>query len=242
MRRKIVISDIHGCYDEFVSLLDIINYEPEQDQLILLGDYCDRGFKSRQVIEKLIEMKNKYNMIILRGNHDQMFIDYLSNSNEQLFLINGGFFTIESYIGTNWFENGYDYNLSQETKKFITLHYRHHLEFLESTEYYYEDENFIYVHAGIDPNVSNWRDQSHDQFLWIRNSFLNQPTNLNKLVIFGHTPAFHLHNSPDIWFGKDKIGIDGGCVYGYQLNCLEISNEGFKEYHIKKGVSVIGKN
>ncbi|MFS1518622.1 metallophosphoesterase [Bacillus sp. SCS-151] len=74
MKRILAISDVHGCNDEFLKLLDKANYNSETDQLILLGDYEDRGLKSKDVINQIIDLQNK-GAISLRGNHDQMFLD-----------------------------------------------------------------------------------------------------------------------------------------------------------------------
>lgn len=41
--RTLVISDIHGCYDAFNKLLGKVHYDSAKYQLILLGDYIDRG-------------------------------------------------------------------------------------------------------------------------------------------------------------------------------------------------------
>ena len=38
------ISDIHGCYEEYIKLLEKINFS-EDDTLYILGDICDRGEK-----------------------------------------------------------------------------------------------------------------------------------------------------------------------------------------------------
>lgn len=57
-------------------------------------------------------------------------------------------------------------------------------------------------------------------FMYIKGEFHHSDPLTDKLVIFGHTRTIELHNSQDIWFGKGKIGIDGGCAYGMQLNCL----------------------
>ena len=56
--------------------------------------------------------------------------------------------------------------------------------------------------------------------MYIKDDFLHLSTRVEKKVIFGHTRTIELHGSSDIWFGGDKIGIDGGCAYGEQLNAL----------------------
>ncbi|MEK4006547.1 metallophosphoesterase [Paenibacillus sp. FSL H3-0333] len=68
--RTLVISDIHGCYDEFNALLTRANYDPSEDKLILLVDYVDRGQKSKQVVAQVMNMIKHDNITALRGNHD----------------------------------------------------------------------------------------------------------------------------------------------------------------------------
>jgi serine/threonine protein phosphatase 1 len=227
--RILAISDIHGCHDEFNALLREVNYNPEEDKLILLGDYVDRGFKSKEVVEQVKNLVEEWNIIALRGNHDQMFLDAMFKNEDELWLNNGGFQTVESYVGSDWFENGFNPNEYFKAKEFIHNHYSHHLKFLKTLKVYHETDNHIFVHAGLHPLYSDdWKNQPTENFLWIRNVFLNNKTNLDKTVIHGHTPNLYLHETEDIYFGDGKIGIDGGCCFGYQLNALEINND--KDY------------
>ncbi len=70
-----VISDIHGCFDEFQTMLDKIGLS-EDDRLILAGDYIDRGPKS---LEMLRWLENKpANVTTIKGNHDEEFIEYVN--------------------------------------------------------------------------------------------------------------------------------------------------------------------
>jgi serine/threonine protein phosphatase 1 len=236
MQRTFVISDIHGCYHEFIKLLSEVGYNSKKDKLILLGDYEDRGFYSKEVIVKVMQLASD-GAIALRGNHDYMFLDALSGGDDYLFLHNGGIQTIESYVGYNWFEKhqGFDFNRYLEAKEFIKTHYAHHIEFLKSLPYHHEDESHIYVHAGLNPAYEKWTEQPVDNFIWIRDIFLNNKTTVDKTIVFGHTPVINLHDSGDVWFKEDKIGIDGGCVFGYQLNCLEIIDGTYNTYSVESG-------
>lgn len=236
-----MISDIHGCYDEINTLLKNVEYKPGQDKLILVGDYVDRGLKSKDVVEQVKSLVEEWGVIALRGNHDQMMVDALDKGNEEddaRWIRNGAFQTVESYSNLDLSDESSGRDLYIEGKEFIKNNYSHHLEFLKSLPLYYETDRHIFVHAGINPEHENWREsQSLRDFLWIRDSFFNHATKLDKIVIFGHTPAVNLHESADVWFSPigDKIGIDGGCVFGYKLNCLEISEEGdYKTYFVKK--------
>lgn len=234
MQRTLVISDIHGCYDELNQLLELVKYSPSVDKLVLLGDYCDRGFNSRKVIEQVKLLVEEWGVIALRGNHDQMFKDAIEKDEDQIWIQNGGLGTIESYVGSEFIESGYWYGEYVKAKELIKKYYSHHIEFIKSLPVYYEDDKHIYVHAGLNPLYENWKEQPTENFLWIRNLFLDNPTTVNKTVVFGHTPTIHLQDTEDVWFGKGKIGVDGGCVFGFQLNCLEINEEGYKTYHVEK--------
>lgn len=65
-----VISDIHGCFDEFQQMLDNINFS-SGDRLFLAGDHIDRGPKSYEMLRWLEHLPD--NVIAIRGNHDEEF-------------------------------------------------------------------------------------------------------------------------------------------------------------------------
>ncbi|MNN07784.1 Serine/threonine-protein phosphatase 1 [compost metagenome] len=236
--RKLVISDIHGCYDELSKLLNKVKYIPSEDQLILLGDYCDRGPKSKEVIEQVRRLVQQGNVIALRGNHDQLFIDAMENNENAIWMENGGLSTIKSYVGKDWFKTGFNYPEYNKAKAFIKMYYQHHIDFLKSLPLYAEDDRHLFAHAGIDPAYSGDL-QSHPDniFLWGTKQFLSSDHLLNKTIVFGHIPTIRIQESADIWFGNNKIGMDGGCYFGYQLNCLEIKHNRYKSYDIQKNKS-----
>jgi serine/threonine protein phosphatase 1 len=225
--RRLVISDIHGCYIEFRALLGQVSYNPAEDQLILIGDYIDRGPYSRQVLDFLIELSENPNVVMLRGNHDQMMIDAFTSHNEDaLWLNNGGHMTIISYTGDSFFEEGFDWDDYMKAKNLILNRYASHIAFLETLPFSYHDDEYIYVHAGINPCYEDWTLTLNHEMIWIRDMFYRNATNLEQIVVFGHTPTSSLHEGHDIWFQSDKIGIDGACAYGGQLNCLIINEDG----------------
>jgi serine/threonine protein phosphatase 1 len=227
LTRTLVISDIHGCYEAFVALLKKIKFSPKVDQLILLGDYVDRGKQSKEVLEHVMRMVNNGEAIALRGNHDQLFLELVIQNHslhDAKFLDHGGVQTINSYCGTRYtLEDLLDRSLIEKAKAYIRKSYKAHIQFLDSLPLYYEDTHHIYVHAGLNPFYYNWREQPEKDFIWIRDAFVKHPTIVAKTVVFGHTKTTDIHGTGDIWFGGDKIGIDGGCAYGFQLNCLEIT-------------------
>lgn len=77
--RTLVIGDTHGCLDELQTLLNAAALNLSQDRLILLGDYIDRGPRCYELLQYLKTLQNTYGnerIVLLRGNHEQMAIDY----------------------------------------------------------------------------------------------------------------------------------------------------------------------
>lgn len=228
--RTLVISDIHGCANEFNELLNLVEYVPGKDQLILLGDYIDRGPNSKEVVQKVMELSTNDHVTVLRGNHDDRFLRVLNWDSEvyDIFMQYGGREALLSYC-----PDAESMSLN-EAIQYINQEFQDHIEFLQQTKLYYEDNDFIYVHAGLNPAYSNWKEQPPETFYTIREGFVNNQTNLERKVVFGHINTVKIHQSPNIWFSDDKIGIDGGCAMGHQLNCLEIiDKENLNEYFVK---------
>jgi serine/threonine protein phosphatase 1 len=222
--RTVVISDIHGCYQEFVDLLKLVKYNSRRDRLILLGDYVSRGPRSKEVVELVMSLVREHGAIALQGNHDHRFVrvmeDHASENETARFFEYGGFETLHSYCKNNIRISP---ELLLEIRSYMGL-FSSHLTFLKQLPYYYEDQDYIYVHAGLNPEYRKLTDQNIQDLLYIKEPFYNNRTNVKKVVIFGHTITKDIHGVPDIWLGGDKIGIDGGCAFGYQLNGLEIKD------------------
>ncbi|ASA22807.1 metallophosphoesterase family protein [Paenibacillus donghaensis] len=241
MTRTLVVSDIHGCIEEFNALLKLMGYHPPHDQLVLLGDYVDRGPDSRAVVERVMELSREWGAVVLGGNHDKMAYDALMNEDDKLdthWMTNGGFHTLMSYCAPELAGPVFGWKEYMDVKAKMKQEYGHHLEFLGSLPLYHETEAYIFVHAGIDPSLDDWRNTAPYDFIWIREKFFQVPLpDAGKSVVFGHTSTESLHGTAEIWFSPegDKIGIDGGCAYGHQLNGLEISAEGLRSYCVRKG-------
>lgn len=225
MKRTLVISDIHGELGLFEALLEETGYDADLDQLILLGDYIDRGPNSKGVLEKVINLQ-KEGAIVLRGNHEEMMIKALTTDEERAWKHwtdrNGGKQTLESY---GFSEDAF---IVKEDEDFVkpALHSSildEHLQFIQSLDYYLEWDDTIFVHAGVHPSKKIDETDPYE-LVWIRDIFHNEYRG-EKTVIFGHTPTRNLHNDEtnnSIYYGKNRIiGIDGAAVYGGQLNCLQ---------------------
>lgn len=208
--RTIVIPDIHGMYDLFIELLKKVNLS-KKDKLILLGDYVDRGEKSKKVIDKIVKLMEDYDVVALKGNHDDWFLRFLEGelSEDEIltWLHFGGFDTVSSYGGV-LVESTKDLI---EWREYVKTNYREHLEFLKGLRLYYEDEYFYYVHAGVNPFIKDIKNNREEDFYWMnRKIFLNNRLSLDKPVIFGHTRVNTIHGDISPYIREDKIGIDGG--------------------------------
>jgi len=187
------IGDIHGCLEKLEKMFSLLEISKD-DTVVFLGDYVDRGPQSKEVVGFVIDLKKKHNVICLLGNHEEMFLNCLDGINENLHLMNGGLTTIRSYGGS------------------IP---REHMEFFKSLLPYYETEEYIFVHAGLKPNIP-LEEQDIEWLTWIRYEFINSKYDFGKTVIFGHTPLeFPLVE-------ENKIGIDTGAAMGGMLTCIEL--------------------
>lgn len=69
------IGDVQGCYDELIRMLDLVNFDPTQDQVWLAGDLVNRGPKSAEVIRFAMEQGEDVVKAVL-GNHDLHLLAY----------------------------------------------------------------------------------------------------------------------------------------------------------------------
>jgi serine/threonine protein phosphatase 1 len=208
--RIFVIGDIHGCLDKLELLWDRIDPSPGVDQLVFLGDYIDRGEDSSGVLDYLLRVKKAHaDTIFLLGNHEKMFMDFLSGVDRALFIYNGGESTLRSYLVR--MENSGEGVLDEEALNRLVPDY--HRDFLQELHPYYETTDYIMVHAGLRHGVP-LENQTSEDLVWIREEFIYAEEDFGKRVIFGHTPFVKPLVLPN------KIGIDTGAVYGNQLTCV----------------------
>ncbi len=98
--RRYVIGDIHGCAKALRTLIETIQPN-EEDEVIFLGDYIDRGPNSRDVVQQILELQQRCKVIPLRGNHEIMLLGVvLGGLDETVWLENGGISTVSSYGGS----------------------------------------------------------------------------------------------------------------------------------------------
>lgn len=203
MGKIFAIGDIHGSIDRLQDLMQKIPIDFANDTLLFIGDYIDRGPGSVEVVEYLMALKKRVpEIILLKGNHEDMLEKYLDGTDRFTYLLNGGQSTLDSYLSKTHRSDSFPIPAE-------------HIDFFKSLRLYYETEAYIFVHAGLRPKIP-LASQKTEDLLWIRDKFIYSKYNFGKPVVFGHTPLEKPLVEPN------KIGIDTGAVYGNALTCVQL--------------------
>jgi serine/threonine protein phosphatase 1 len=212
MNRLFALSDIHGCFDAFYEMIINTLKLEKSDKLILLGDYIDRGDKSKEVIDFIMDLQKKgFDLVTLAGNHEVMLVDsYLNNELLPLWYMNSGATTLLSFnLG----------DIAEFEKRYI--------DFFKNMKFYEIIGNFIFVHAGFNDFAIDPFSDTHGM-VWECRKVYNNPVFDDKVIIHGHRPKKLDHVKRMIAEKSKVIPIDTGCVYekeaGYgNLSALEIN-------------------
>ncbi|MFM2230634.1 MAG: hypothetical protein RL607_1892 [Bacteroidota bacterium] len=228
MSRTLVIGDIHGGLRAVHQVLERAAIQP-QDTLIFLGDYVDGWSQSPEVLDFLIELQHHQHCIFIRGNHDELLLNWLAQHHENI-------------DETQWYKHGGEatvlaYAKVSESQK------QAHIAFLKSLQdYYLDDQNRLFIHAGftnmngIDyeyyPRLFYW-----DRTLW--ETALALPEDLSKESVFyprrlnlyaeiyiGHTPVTKIGQTTPV----HKAGIwnvDTGAGFSGPLTILDVDTKNF---------------
>jgi serine/threonine protein phosphatase 1 len=209
--RLFAIGDIHGCIDSFRELIEYKIKIKNNDKLVLLGDYIDRGNKSKEVVDYIIDLQLKgFDIIPLMGNHEAMLIDSLNNEDLLLtWIFNGGAVTLKSF--------------GIKSLKDLSQIY---IDFFRGLHYYYLFNHFLFVHAGFNDEMSNPFEDKY-QMIWTRREEYTNPLLIDKIIIHGHSPVTEIFCRQSILENRQVINIDTGCVYsdevGYgRLSAIEL--------------------
>lgn len=218
-RYTYVISDIHGQFDLFMRILKLINFSFD-DELYILGDIIDRGDKSIECIQFIMEQDN---ILSLLGNHELLFLDnYLHGTN-------GIYNAIEEIRNklpnekikeiANWISDMPECKLIKINNKNFFLN---HTQAISST-YFKED-----LSTRMFPN-----------YLRYQNYYCFNAQNI--ISIFGHIPTMQMRmwnnqgNESSIWKNKNSTIFDIDCGAGYLeqggcLGCLRLND--MKEFYV----------
>lgn len=193
MSRTIVVGDIHGCYDELISLLDLVDLQTT-DRVVAVGDLITKGPKNGEVLE-LFRHDDRFLSVL--GNHDLALLRYWRGQTVSL------------------------KNSQAKTAAELDSHSEGYREFLGSLPLMIDLGEHLVVHAGLRPGVA-LEDQSAEDLTELRTLGKDRTSRTGvpwyevydseKIVLFGHWPT-----PQPIRVGK-AIGLDTGCVYGNRLS------------------------
>ena len=225
--RTFVVGDIHGRCAQLLNLLDMLPRDPETDTLVFLGDLIDRGADAPGCVDHIVKMcgENPERVICLRGNHEQMLMDFLEGqSTIWLTPVTGGGRTFEQY--THHPVNARsEADLEEMRRIFEESFPSEHLEFMQELPFYYEDEHAIYVHAGLDEG-KHPSESSPLSLLWMRDMDFYKNYR-GKPCVFGHTPTPLLPlrgrlGRHGIYISHSAVGLDTGYNHNSPLSCLSL--------------------
>ena len=258
------ISDIHGCIKELQKQMEQVDLDGD-NRIVFLGDYIDRGDSSFQVLQFIRDLQKKYGdkkVIVLKGNHEQMFLEWIDNyrnictddSKEHMIFndwlvtdFKSGANTINTFISKQQMDflnqistTASIEKISSEAVKMILSNHEKLILWIKNMPLYYETENQIFVHAGVD-------EEAEDYWMWgtTENIFLSKfPATKGKFyktIISGHigTCSKGLANDRgyhDVYFdGESHYYIDGSVYSGGKLILLAYDENQDKYYQIENG-------
>jgi serine/threonine protein phosphatase 1 len=217
--KRFVVGDIHGANKALLQVLERCKFNNDTDQLISLGDVVDGWPESYEVVETLLSIKN---LIAIRGNHDEIFLNYLKTGVDEFGGSHGSKYTHQSYKNAGGVPN-------------------EHVNFFELQLSYFKDhQNNCFVHGGFNRHYEI-HNQSDIVYSWDRDLFLQALSaakinsnefnlrfkeNVNRVFI-GHTPTINWNgadNKPiDTPIFADRvINLDTGAAFTGKLTIMDV--------------------
>jgi len=201
--RTIAIGDIHGCANALRSLIEAIQPSAE-DTIISLGDLVDRGPDSKGVVDQLLELRERTNLVVIMGNHEEMMLAVMDGESPLEWLKHGGGETMESYGFTG------DISVVPES----------HIELMRNALLYHEMDTHFFTHGNYehdkpldqqDPMICRWRSLVQKT---------PRPHISGKKAVVGHTPD----KSGEIFDIGHLVCLDTYCYGGAWLTAVDVAN------------------
>jgi serine/threonine protein phosphatase 1 len=227
------IADIHGRYDLLNRALDKIAEvaNPEEDKIITLGDYIDRGPDSNKVIQCLLNFQHfdGIEMICLQGNHEAMMVESITAPlHPDWWIGNGGDATLKSY---GWGGEPY-FQMSYEVVP------KEHIDWLRDLPLWYETEKQIFVHAGIPQwglNLPPKNERFFEEMQWMLYPEDKTGGWKGKHVVHGH----HQHaDGPRQYLSEKTGGRTNLDTWAYHTGRLVIGVFDDSQLHAKEFIEV----
>jgi serine/threonine protein phosphatase 1 len=198
--RILAVGDVHGCDHALATLLETL--EPTAaDTFVFLGDIIDRGPSSKQVIDRILRLREQCTVILIMGNHEELLRESISRQAiRDQWLKVGGQATLDSYGGS------------------IDDIPSSHLRFLVSASPLWETDDNVFIHASLETDVS-LANQTNLFLRWKHIGGTEPPHPSGKRVICGHTSQRD---------GKPLVFDGWACIDTYAhgsgwLTCLDVA-------------------
>ncbi len=220
--RIYAIGDVHGCLDQLSRLLDAIDADLRKSDgkghLIFLGDLVDRGPDSAGVVERLMKGGLPGDRAdFLMGNHEEVMVECFDGNLQQCgyWLQYGGLQTLESYGLSRAEILERSGSLPEAMREVVPVE---HIEFIRTFGDHITIGDYLFVHAGIRPDVPV-AEQSTRDLRWIRAGFLDDLTDHGCCVVHGHTivSGVEVH--------RNRIAVDTGCYQTGKLTALVLNDD-----------------
>jgi serine/threonine protein phosphatase 1 len=223
--RTLVIGDIHGGLRALHQILERAKVSPN-DKLIFLGDYVDGWSQSPEVIDLLIAMKETHNVVCIRGNHDDLLLEWLKNGTDN----------------PQWFDHGGEATVTAyQNRDAETL--AAHIAFIESlVDFHLDEQNRLFIHAGFTnmngvdfeyfPKLFYW-----DRSLWetalaldknMKTTDLAYPKRLRLYneIFIGHTPVSRIGKTIPVQMAN-VWNVDTGAAFRGPLTIMDVDSKAY---------------
>ncbi len=220
--RIYAVGDVHGCKKQLDLLFDQILLDRASSnlnaKLVFLGDYIDRGPDSKGTIERLLAAPEGFDMVCLRGNHDQTLLDFLEDPMiYRSWRSFGAQETLMSYgVIPPRFDEAKDFQTARD--QLAEAMPASHIGFLKNLRNSVVFGDYFFVHAGARPGIA-LENQTPEDTLWIRDEFLGSRYDFGKIVVHGHTPVARPVR------GENRISLDTGVYATGQLSAAILEGE-----------------
>lgn len=231
-KRILCVSDIHGGYDLLDCNLKKVNYDPNNDYLIILGDVINRGVHSLDSINYIINLCKKKNVYMIKGNHEE---DFFNRNDLQRDMIKT-YVKKDTSLLYDLLKDIDSSNMDEdEIYDYVYEHYRYIFDFIETLPDMIESSKYIFVHSAyFDDNNVNSIVRTAD---YLKYNYKSK----DKWIIVGHYPSANYPELTNNYFNCNPIIlndrkiclIDGGKgtkEFG-QVNLLIIENNNFNSIY-----------
>ncbi len=228
-KRILAMGDIHGMYEKLVSLMELMQFDPDDDLLIFLGDYIDRGPKSLECLDYVMDLYRQYpeRVIPLLGNHETMCLNYYRYEGQRRSYMMDD---LDKQMVMVWLDNG-GTDTHKQFKKLKKSELQKRLRWMQMLSNHYQTGDYYFCHAGIQPFIPLDKQKEGD-LLWMREGFYAMYDGRYGTIVAGHTPVQEL--SKKYWkdeqppttpqFLENKIVLcdTGSFLEGGKLSCVDV--------------------